>query len=195
MNPLTLMDKLSQAFGNAIPTWEQAIMALSWYHGIILVVYLGAAWLCLLNAQIAKDEEATTFIWYLAAIALCLLGVNAVLRGDVFVTLFLRSLALLQGWYEERRLLQDLTIGALVFAFLFAASRWRVNFAATDLPSGSMAFGLAVLIALLALRTVSAHGTDAVLNLRLAGVSVGRLLEFAGLGLVLHGALRCLRLH
>jgi hypothetical protein len=53
--------------------------------------------------------------------------------------------------------------------------------------------GLLALLLLFAVRLVSAHGTDAVLNVRLLGVSIGRLFELACLAWVMWGALFSLR--
>jgi hypothetical protein len=82
----------------------------------------------------------------------------------------------------------------LVLIALWVASRLGRAFAASDESSIPVALGLTLLLALLALRTVSVHGIDAIINLRVVGVSVGRWLEFAGIGLVLRAAFQSLRL-
>jgi hypothetical protein len=84
-------------------------------------------------------------------------------------------------------------VAVLALIALWVASRLGRAFAASDESSIPVALGLTLLLALLALRTVSVHGIDAIINVRLAGVSFGRLMEFVGIGLVLLGALRCLR--
>jgi hypothetical protein len=188
------MEILVQALVDAVPAWEQALRQLNWHHGLILVAYLGAAWLCILNGYIAKGGEEACANWYVAAAVLSLLAVNTVLHGDVLVTHTLRSLAKQEGWYGQRRALQYGAVTVLVLAALWVASGLRRAFAASDGSCVAVAAGLSVLLVLLALRTVSAHGTDAMINPHLAGVSVGRWLELAGLGLVLHGAFQCLRL-
>ena len=53
--------------------------------------------------------------------------------------------------------------------------------------------GLAVLGCLATLRVVSLHATDELINSRLAGLSLGRLIDAVGLGLVAAGAWRGLR--
>ena len=188
------MDRIIPAFSRAAEVWEQALLQLTWFHTLIVAAYLGAAWLCFINGYIAKGAQEAHGLWFVAAAVLCVLGANTALHGDLFLTQVLRSLAKLQGWHGERRLLQDLTIGAMVLLFLFSANWLHARFTADGVPSEPVAIGLAALVVLLVLRTVSAHVTDTVLALRISGVSVGRLVEFAGIGLVLHGALRCLRL-
>lgn len=187
------MEILAQAIADAVMVWEQALLQLNWYHGLIVTAYLGAAWLCVLNADIARNAGDASSIWYSAAIALSLLAANTVLHGDVLVTHTLRGLAKQEGWYGQRRSWQYGTVAVLVLIALWVASRLGHAFAASDQSSVPVALGLTLLLALLALRTVSVHGIDAIINLRLAGVSFGRLMEFVGIGLVLQGALRCLR--
>ena len=55
-----------------------------------------------------------------------------------------------------------------------------------------MSLGLLALLLLLAVRTVSAHGTDAVIYARFVGISMGRFFELTGIALVMWGALRSL---
>jgi hypothetical protein len=187
------MDSMIQAVTSAAQVWEQALLQSTWYHAVIVLAYLGAAWLCLLNGHIAKSARESDRVWYLAAIALCLLGVNTVLHGDVFLTHFVRAMARMEGWYGQRRWVQYGLVLLLAPIILLVAAWLRSAFSASDVPSESVAMGLALVLIIVSVRTVSAHGTDAILNLRLAGISFGRLLEFAGIGLVMHGALKCLR--
>ncbi len=188
------MDIFLQAFLDAEPVWEHALRQLTWYHVLIAAAYLGAAWLCVLNGYIAKSSREADAIWYVAAILLGVMAANTVLHADVFLTHLGRSLSKLEGWYGERRLVQYALVVVFALLALWAVGWLRIAFTASDVPSEPVAWGLIALLILLAVRTVSAHGTDAILNLRLVGVSFGRLLEFAGIGLVLHGASRCLRL-
>lgn len=188
------MDIIFQALSKAAQGWEQAIAQESWHHALFAATYLGSAWLCLLNGHVARAAREVHVMWYAAAALLCGLGLNSVLQGDLFLTHALRELAKLAGWYAQRRELQYLMIAMVVAGGSLAAYWWRSKFAACEVPSPTVAWGLAALLTLLAIRTVSAHGTDAVINLRMAGISAGRMMEFAGIGLVALGSMRCLRL-
>ena len=188
------MNSIFQVFSTAVPVWEQALRQVSWFQGIIAMAYFGVAWLCLLNAHIAKGVLEAHFIWYVTAGILCVLGANTILHGDVFVTHVFRSAAKLEGWYGQRRLAQYLVISGLTLLALVAAHWLRSEFTACDVPSESVVWGLVALVIILLVRTVSAHGTDAVINHHVAGISLGRLFEIAGIGLVLHGTLICLRM-
>lgn len=188
------MDTFYQAVATAALVWQAAIAEVGWHHGAIALAYLGAAWLCLLNAHIARQALEAHAIWYGAAIALCLLGANTVLQADLFMTHLMRATAKLQGWYGQRQPLQYAAVAVLALLVLISSQWLRAVFTASAVACEPVALGMGVLIVLFLVRTVSAHGTDAVLNWRLLGVSVGRLLEFAGIAWVVYGARRCLLL-
>jgi len=189
------MDTIYQAITTAAQVWETAIDQLRWYHGLIAMAYLGAAWLCLLHGHISQIARQPHAAWYFAGVVLCLLGANTMLHADLFMTHFIRAIAKLQGWYGARRTLQYAAVSVLALVVLLCANWLRSVLAASEVPSETLLLGLAALLILFALRLVSAHGTDTLLNWRLAAISVGRLLELAGIGLVVHGAWRSLRFH
>jgi hypothetical protein len=189
------MDTLIQALDDATGVWEHAIAQLNWHSGIVVLAYVGAAWLCVVNGHISRQNQQAHVFWFLGAAMLCLLGVNTVLQADLFFTQLLRAIAKLQGWYAQRRELQYTAVLLLGLIFLLSINRLRALLSEADLPSELVAVGLAALLLLFLTRMVSAHNTDLVLNLRLAGVSIGRLLEFAAIGLVIQGARNCLRVH
>ena len=149
----------------------------------------------MLNAKSAKAPPTATTLWFTATAVLCLLGANSVLHGDVFITHFFRVLAKVQGWYGDRREWQYLVIAVATVVAILVVSQLRFNFAVFDSTVAKpMSAGLALLLILLAMRTISAHSTDTALNLRFSGLSLGRVLELAGMSGVVLGALRNLRL-
>ena len=194
-NPL---QSLYQAMEHASPIWQHAIYRLRWSHGLVASAYGVAAWLCFLNVQTEEEVQGSGTLWCAATVLLCLLGVNVVLQADVFVTQTFRALAKSQGWYGQRRVLQYLLIGFLALAVLVALNSrtWLSQELRPDVQTNTVAVsgGLLALMLLLAVRLVSAHGTDSVLNVRLLGVSIGRFFELAGIAWVMWGALSCLRL-
>lgn len=188
------METFLQAFDTAAPVWTLALERLSWRHGLVTAAYLLAAWFCLMNGHIARAARETHKVWLLAAGALCLLGANTLLQAEVLLTHVLRAIAKMDGWYGDRRELQYAVVGLLA---LLAWPLWlqlRTAFKTSHSAAEPVVWGLTLVLLVFVLRMVSAHGFDALLNLRLAGLSLGRLAELAGLGLVMHGCLRCLRL-
>lgn len=186
------MHSLCQAMEQASPLWQQAVDRLGWSHAALVGAYVLAAWLCFLNVQLEEEANGSSTLWWAATVLLCLLGANVVLQADVWVTQTLRALARLQGWYGQRRDWQYLLIGLMALAVPFATNSkiWRLpSFRANaQTRTGALSAGLLALLMLFAVRLVSAHGTDAVLNVRLLGVSMGRLLELAFLAWVMWGA-------
>jgi len=186
------MDSVYQAMAHASPIWQQAVAHLSWSHGLMVGAYGVAAWLCLLNGQTEKEALGSCAQWCAAAVLLGLLGANVVLQADVLATQTLRAWVRLQGWYGQRRVWQYLVLGGVALAVLLAL-RSRIWLSPEFRPcaqakAGAVSAGLLALLLLLAVRMVSAHGTDAVLNVRLAGISMGRFFELAGLAWVIWGA-------
>ncbi|OQW86163.1 MAG: hypothetical protein BWK72_18595 [Rhodoferax ferrireducens] len=193
----SFVHSLYQAIEHASPIWQQAIHRLSWSHGLVASAYGAAAWLCFLNVQAEKEAQGSCALCWAATVLLCLLGANVVLQADVFVTQTLRTMARLQDWYGQRRVLQYVVIGLMALAALLAlnsriwlSQRFRPN---AQTHTGAVSAGLLALLMLFAVRLVSAHGTDAVLDVRLLGVSIGRLFELACLACVMWGALCSLR--
>lgn len=188
------MENVYKAIEYATPIWRQAVFQLTWPHGLVAGAYGVVAWLCFMNARLTKETLGKCSIWCLAVTLLCFLGANVLLQGDVFVTHVIRTLARLQGWYEQRRELQYVLISVVALSVLVLGNKTCQRYelyAQSDI--GMVSAGLVALVLLLAVRTVSAHGIDAVINTRFAGVSIGRLLELLGMACVAFGALRSLR--
>jgi hypothetical protein len=188
------MDTFLQASDAATVVWEKSLHELGWYHYAIAAAYLAATWLCFLNGYIARQVREADTIWFAATAALCVLAANTLLRADVFVPHLLREMAQLEGWYGERREFQYLIVAFMAMLFPAALVWLRKGFTAAGVPSYTVAYGLLGLLVLFSFRLISAHVTDAFINVRVAGVSFGRWLEFAGIGLVVQGAWRCLQL-
>lgn len=189
------MDTIFQSIATATCVWQTAIDELNPYHGVVAAAYLGSAWLCLLNGHITRAARQPHAVWYFAVGILCFQAANTVLHADLFMTQFVRSIAKLEGWYEARKTLQYAVVIVAVLGVSLSVNWWRRVFAVNEAPSETVTFGLSALLLLFTMRVVSAHGTDILLNWRLVGISVGRLLEMAGIGLVIHGARRSLRFH
>lgn len=168
------MDSLTQALDAALPVWEGLVARSGWPQALLALAYLGAAWLCLLHARLARTEWRAQTLGCL--VVLGLLGANTVLSVDLFLAHFMRSLAGLQGWYEQRRGVQHAALALLVLgALLWQRRAGRAD----DERDRPLRYGVLALGLLFALRMVSAHSTDALLALRLAGISAGRWLELA----------------
>jgi hypothetical protein len=132
-------------------------------------------------------------LWRWHTVLLWLMAINSLVQGDVLFVIWMREAFQAAGWYGVRRPLQAATLAALLTASALAfktmapSNPWAqpARLPLADKLAGS---GMALLLLMLTLRFVSLHYTDEVLNLRLAGPSLGRWLEMAGLVLVGSGA-------
>lgn len=188
------MDTLLQAISSATPLWQQSLTHAGWHHGVVTAAYLGAAWLCLMNDHLARAAHEPATGWRVSVAILCLLGANTLLQGDLWLVLALRAMAKLQGWYDARRTVQSSVLLMLPIMVLATARWWRAAAAATHRRVFPGDLGLGLLVLLFALRAVSLHDTDAVLNLRVLGLSLGRWFEFGAIGVLVRVAWRGLHL-
>ena len=184
------MDALLNSFVAASTAWSQAVSRAGWHQVLAMMAYGAVAWLCLVRATITKQAGGTGYFWPVAASVLGLLGANTVLQADLFATAFMRAVFQSQGWYAARGAVQYPALLVLAAVLVVGTLRPTSAAAAQCTERGLGALGLASLLLLLAALMVSAHGTDALLNLRTSGISAARLLEFVGLALVAIGALR-----
>ena len=179
-----------QALSSGYPQWEAVIRHTGWPSMLVAIGYALAGALCWSNGRAARRDTGNDSAWFVAAGLLALIGANALARVDLLVIYLLRELANAQGWYEHRRDWQLLVLGALAATGLMALGGLRTRLQAVWSRCASMVMGVSLLATVAALRAVSFHATDLALNAHVLGVSTGRLLEFAGLGLTAAGALR-----
>jgi hypothetical protein len=187
------MDVFAAALADAIKVWEQALISLSWLHGVVVAVYLGAAWLCYINGFIAQKSGEPTAPWSVAVTILLGLGVNTVLRADVFMTELVRETAKLEQWYGTRSGMQYMAFIGLMVLMFWLLIKLKGAFVAGEEVEETIPTGLLLLIILLGIRSISWHTTDTFINERVLGVSLGRWAELFFLGLVIQGARRCLQ--
>jgi len=187
-----MMEPLLMAISHANPIWLQTVRQVGWHHTVIALLYLACAFLCYLHTHLLRDDLHSPKLWLLATGLLCVLAANTVLQAEVWLTHTLRALAQAAGWYEARRPLQYMATVGLVLLAYGGSRRLGAGLANQGAYSVQLSLGMALLLLLMTLRAVSAHATDALLGLRWLGISLGRLCELTGLGLVLLGSWRSL---
>jgi hypothetical protein len=177
------------AFGSAYPQWAAVLRHAGWHPLVVAVGYALAAALCVANG-IADRDSAGGGAWVVAAVLLAAIGVNAAARLDLLAIYQLREVAHAQGWHEHRRAWQLATLGTVGVVALagLRGSQRRVRLAWSQCAAAML--GLGFLVGVAVLRAVSYHATDRILDTPVLGLSTGRLLEIAGLGLAGAGALR-----
>ena len=164
----------------AAPTaWAVATAIGPWIpRALYLVVYLACSLACVRAAPWPRRARAGG--WLEQGSLLAVLGLFRMGDCARLVTQRGRALAASQGWYADRRVLQAAMVAWVIIGFA-AFARWccrgrsRCHLAAP---------GTALLLALLALETISYHWTDALFAWRVGGLSVSRLAEGIGLAWV-----------
>jgi hypothetical protein len=129
------------------------------------------------GADRSAAYRAHSVFWLVLLVVCTLLGVNKQLDLQAWITDVVRTLAVEQGWHEERRVVQAVIVGVIGIGGL-AALAGIVAVTRRLLPRHLPAFiALGVLLAYAALRTVSLHHLDAVLRDRTLGWRHGELIE------------------
>lgn len=170
--------------------WQAALAHTGWHPLAMALAQSGVA----LVSWAAARHAAHPPLWRRTAVLLLALALVTLLSLDLLLVELARALAHSGGWYGARRSLQApvLALLALVgLAALAGAGRgpgglraWPGAPVPTVGAERWLPLGLGLVLAVLVLRLVSLHDTDAWLGLRLAGWSVGRLLEGAGLAVI-----------
>lgn len=195
MRGMNFTNVTSPDWTSAWEHWHLALATAGWHPWAVAALQVTVAGLCFAVARQAVQAR----VWRRSALLLLLLSVSTLFALDVLAVELARVAARQAGWYGARRTLQMAVLGALALAAV-----WAISAAALEAPKPRRAalrtwpgavpfapvnerwveFGMALLLTLALLRFVSLHATDAWLGLRWAGLSLGRVLEGVGLGLV-----------
>lgn len=174
---------------NAVePAWRATVRHGSWHLPVLAAAYAGVGLSCVAIGQSARRAGATGTGWLAIGAVLSSLSVMSLFALDQLLLLLARDVARQQGWYETRRVWQAAAIVVLVAAAWVVAAWRKVRLTDGESACRWAACGVGAILAVTALRIVSLHACDAVLQARLAGVSVGRLVELLGLCCVVAGA-------
>ena len=187
-------DKSFVPFDSALLQWEAVVQHSGWHAIVVAAGYAGAAVLCAMVAAEDRRDGIDGRGWVAAAALLTGLGIAALLHLDVLLIETLRVVACQQGWYGSRREWQYLLLVLLAAGGLGLFAWLRLRLLTRWPECAPVVLGIAFLAGLAALKGVSFHYTDGLINASVFGVSLGRLAEFAGLGLITGGALRRLKL-
>lgn len=168
------------------PTWQ------GWSTTLMYIVVAAAAWW---TSRTGAFPKITRFkeqrFWSMLAFILALLAVNKQLDLQSALTELGRCSAHLQGWYDQRRVVQVaflaiLAVGAVVF-FSIVSSSMRGTLDRTGMP----AVGLAFVLGFVMMRAVGFHYIDWALGRPMLGVNANTVIEWIGPMLILAGAWRC----
>ena len=161
----------------------------------LLVLYLAAmraSWRRIYQetSSIRPDRSTSTF-WLIVLALLAILFINRLFNLQALATIAVRCAAEAEGWYQMRRPLQVLVIGAaaIVAALILALAFLRRK----ALDERLVLAGLVALVAFVAVRSLSFHWVDIYLRLKIFGLNFNGLTEAAALLPVYLGTVRGLR--
>lgn len=132
----------------------------------------------------AQQLENHRLIWGLIALILLFLGINKQLDLQTWLTVTGKNLALSEGWYEQRRIVQAIFIISIaIFGLVFLAFvLWLIKENQTNARWGLI--GLGMLTCFVIIRAASFHHVDQLIGLNLLGVRVNNILELGGIGAI-----------
>ena len=157
----------------------------AWGWSIVLGYFLSSG-LCLWDAALESSagSRGKALFWRVLAVLLFCLGVNKQFDLLTWFWVTARQLAREQGWYTQRREVQEWIMGLAGAGAVVLGSMccWRVRSA----PRGYLfaILGVAFLLCFVLVRALSFHSIDKVLGFHIAGFSVNRGLECGGIVLV-----------
>lgn len=162
---------------------------------LTVLAYLVTAWLAWLNVCAARRTRLPWLYWAFVAALAALLALNKQLDLQTWFTQFGRDVALAQGWYDQRRVVQAgfilvLAFGAAGVSVLLwrqLQQRWQGH--------RLSAVGVALLLAFIVIRAATFHHIDLLLGRGLAGLTLNHLLELSAIGLIAAGAWQWRRFH
>ena len=158
-------------------------------------MYIVTVALAARNVAFARRTAVPWSFWCALCVLMLALGVNKQLDLQTWFGVAGRRLAIEQGWYADRRMVQGVFIALLcvgsVFALVVARRHWMRQWGEYRL----VAIGVGLLCAFIVMRATTFHHIDRVLLLDLGSTRLHRVLEIGGVLVVSAGCAWWHRLH
>lgn len=151
---------------------------------LTVAVYFTVSLICLKAAFTTKNDKSTKTFWIFLTIFLVFLGINKQLDLQTLFTLIGKNLAIEQGWYKDRRIIQVGFIvllglvGTIGLIYLFKKYKNTASEVKTALA------GCIVLFSFILIRASSFHHMDILINFEIRGVKMNWILELGGLTII-----------
>ena len=127
------------------------------------------------------DQAAHAFFWKLMSVLLALLCISSLVNLQGFLHLAGKELAISEGWYQQRRVIQVIILLWLGVSSLGVAGYLTWLQRKMSWGHHLALIGVFYLLGLQAVRAVSLHQVDKILAFHWRGYSVNSLLESAGI--------------
>jgi hypothetical protein len=122
--------------------------------------------------------------WVMMTILMVFLGVNKELDLQTAVTMMGRCMAQLQGWYQDRQVVQRQLIVGLLAATLIGFALGLYLMRRHLLSHGVAMLGVASVAGFVAVRAVGIHQFDSLINTRVMDLRFNFIFEMTGLVLI-----------
>lgn len=167
--------------------WEIGIGDPTLVGWVTVAAYTAAAVLAWRNVGAARRTAVPASFWIALALMMLVLGLNKQLDLQTWFSQAGRDLALEQGWWERRRVVQGAFIGLLVVGALGAVVGARRYWATLWHEYRAAFVGVCLLLAFIVIRAATFHHIDLLFRMDIGATSLGRALEIVGV-LVVAGA-------
>jgi hypothetical protein len=176
--------------------WQPGIGDPTFMGWFTVVAYLITALLCLISAlphrlvfPLQRGSQIR-WLWGFFAILLLLLGINKQLDLQSLVTVVGKDLALSQGWYQQRRMVQtQFIVGIVMAALLLVSVIGRAIYAERRTYLLAL-LGLIFLCCFIVIRASSFHHVDALIGWQVVGLRMNWILEIGGIACIAIAAIR-----
>jgi len=176
--------------------WQPGIGDPTFMGWFTVMAYFITAVLCLICAlphRFALSLQRVSrnrWLWGFFAILLVVLGINKQLDLQSLVTVVGKELALSQGWYQQRRMVQVQFIVGIVIAAVFLLTLIGRAIYAERRTYRLALLGLMFLSCFIVIRASSFHHIDSLLRWQLLGFRMNWILEIGGIVCIATAAIR-----
>ena len=157
---------------------------------VTVFVYFTVAIICLKAATSAESKKSEKLFWLYLTIFLIALGINKQLDLQSLFTQIGKDLAIAQGWYKDRRLVQ---IGFIILIGLLGVTSATILIRTYRNANTAIKIAFAgciILFVFILIRASSFHHMDIFINMKVADVRMNGILELGGLAIIGTGGLR-----
>ncbi|MEQ8969302.1 MAG: hypothetical protein RIE73_02770 [Coleofasciculus sp. C1-SOL-03] len=176
--------------------WQPGIGDPTFMGWFTVVAYFITAVLCLICALPHRfvlplqRVSRNRWLWGFFAIILVVLGINKQLDLQSWLTVVGKELALSQGWYQQRRMVQvQFIVGIAIAALILLTVIGRAIY--TERQTYRLALlGLMFLSCFIVIRASSFHHIDSLLGWQLLGLRMNWILEIGGIACIAIAAVR-----
>lgn len=156
---------------------------------LTVALYLVTAFLCWRVARrlgsIGAGVRSEAFVWAAIAILFLALGINKQLDLQSALAEIGRHIALRQGWYERREIVQLYFIEGVAAVCLLATATLVVLIRNAPTAAWLAVLGTGVVLAFVAIRAASFHHVDRFIGTTVLGLRWNWILEIGGILIVL----------